>query len=65
MCNLSEGLIERTLESADKQYNKLTCGMILPMMKRLSIDFDSAADILNIPDDKIETYRALVAGLQK
>ena len=65
MCNLSQGIIERTLESADKQYNELTCGMILSMMKRLSIDFDSAADILNIPDNKLETYRALVAELQK
>ena len=65
MCNLSEGIIERTLESADKQYNELTCGMISSMMKKLSIDFDSAADILSIPADKLETYRGLVAGLQK
>ena len=43
----------------------LMCNMIISAMKRLSIDFDSAADILSIPDDKLETYRALVAGLQK
>ena len=65
MCNLSQGTIERTLESADKQYNELTRGMFFSMMKRLSTDFDSAADILNIPTDKPETCRALVAGLQK
>lgn len=73
MCNLSQGIIERTAtktwdeatETANRQNNELTCGMIFSMMKRLSIDFNSAADILNIPADKLETYRALVAELQK
>ena len=77
MCNLSEGIIEKTAtktwdeawkqatEAADSQANMLMCNMIISAMKRLSIDFDTAADILSLPDDKLETCRGLVAELQK
>ena len=71
MCNLSQGIIERTwdraIETADKRHkaetDMLMCNTIISAMKRLSIDFDSAADILSVPDDKLETYREMVKKL--
>ena len=81
MCNLSQGIIERTAtrtwdkawseatETADKRHkaetDMLMCNTIISVMKSLSVDFDTAAGIMKISDDKLETYRGLVAGLQK
>ena len=77
MCNLSEGLIERiatrtwdkAMKTADKRHkaetDMLMCNTIISVMESLSADFDTAAGIMKISDDKLETYRGLVAGLQK